>query len=114
MSHIYKIVAASLWSEAEAAGIFRGSPVDVEDRFIHFSTATQVAETAAKHFAGQSDLVLFAVEAADLGEALRWERSRGDALFPHLYAPLPTSLVAWAKPLALGDDGRHDFTELLP
>ena len=114
MSHIYKIVATSSWSEAEAAGIFHGSPVDLEDGFIHFSTAAQVVETAAKHFAGRRDLVLVAFAPAALGASLRWEPSRGGALFPHLHAALPTDLSAWVKPLPLGDNGRHDFAGLLP
>jgi uncharacterized protein (DUF952 family) len=80
--------------------------------FIHFSNAAQAPETAAKHFAGQADLLLIAVEAEALGSALRYEVSRGGALFPHLHAPLPLSAVRWAKPLPLGADGRHVFPEL--
>ena len=86
--------------------------VDLEDGFIHFSTAAQAPETAARHFAGQADLLLIAVEADALGSALRYEVSRGGALFPHLHAPLPLSAVRWAKPLPLGADGRHVFPEL--
>jgi len=78
---IYKISPAGLWREAERAGAFTGAPVDRADGFIHFSTADQVRETAARHFAGQGDLVLAAVDAAALGPALRYEPSRGDALF---------------------------------
>lgn len=111
---IYKICPAALWREAEAAGVFRGAPVDLADGFIHFSTAAQVVETAAKHFAGQRDLVLVAVEAGRLGGALRWEPSRGGALFPHLHAALPLSAVRWVKPLPLGPDGAHVFPELAP
>ncbi len=95
---IFKIVPASLWREAEAAGVFAGSPVDVRDGFIHFSTQAQLAETAAKHFAGQSDLLLVEVDAAQLD--IRWEPSRGGALFPHLYAPLPMSAVLSVDPFA--------------
>ena len=102
---IYKIAPASLWREAERAGAFTGAPVDLADGFIHFSTAAQVKETAARHFAGQSDLVLVAVDAAALGAALRYEPSRGGALFPHLYGTLPLSAVRWVKPLPLGPDG---------
>ncbi len=109
---IYKICPAAQWRDAEAAGSFAGAPVDLADGFIHFSSAEQVAETAAKHFAGQSDLVLVAVEAAPLGDALKWEESRGGALFPHLYAPLDTGAALWVKPLPLGPDGAHIFPDL--
>jgi len=109
---IYKICPAALWREAEAAGVFRGAPVDLADGFIHFSTAAQVVETAAKHFAGQRDLVLVAVEAGRLGGALRWEPSRGGALFPHLHAPLDPGAAVSVVPLPLGDDGRHAFPPL--
>lgn len=104
---IYKICPQSLWREAERQGVFAGAPVDLADGYIHFSTADQVAETAAKHFAGRSDLLLVAVEAASLGEALRYEPSRGGALFPHLYGSLPLSAVRHVTPLPLGPDGRH-------
>jgi uncharacterized protein (DUF952 family) len=106
---IFKICPESLWGEAESAGVFHGAPVDLQDGFIHFSTAEQAAETAAKHFAGQTGLLLVAVDAEALGEALRYEVSRGGALFPHLYASLPLSAVRWVAPLALDEDGRHVF-----
>ncbi len=106
---IYKICPAALWREAEAAGVFRGAPVDLADGYIHFSAAAQVAETAARHFAGQHDLLLVAVAADRLGPALKWEPSRGGALFPHLYGTLPLAAVLWVKPLPLGADGRHVF-----
>jgi uncharacterized protein (DUF952 family) len=109
---IYKICENALWREAERAGLFRGAPVDARDGFIHFSTAAQVRETAARHFAGAADLMLIAVETAALGGALRWEVSRGGDLFPHLYGPLPLAAVLWAKPLPLGSDRRHVFPEL--
>ena len=111
MSHtpIYKIVDVAAWQAAEAAGVFTGAAVDVQDGFIHFSSAAQVAETAAKHFAGQSHLLLVAVRPEALGEALRWEVSRGGARFPHLYAPLPLSAVSAVTPLPLGSNGRHIF-----
>lgn len=111
MPLIYKICPETLWREAERAGVFSGAPVDVADGFIHFSTAAQAAETAAKHFAGQSGLLLVAVDEAALGEGLHYEVSRGGALFPHLYGPLPLSAVRWVKPLPLGPDGRHAFPE---
>jgi uncharacterized protein (DUF952 family) len=112
MSLIYKICPASLWRDAERAGAFEGAPVDLQDGFIHLSTADQVRETAVRFFAGQPDLLLVAVKAEALGEALRWEPSRGGALFPHLYAALPLSAVVSVKPLPLGPDGAHSFPDL--
>jgi uncharacterized protein (DUF952 family) len=109
---IYKIVPAPMWQEAVDRGRFDGAPVDLADGFIHFSTAAQVRETAAKHFAGQDDLLLVAVDGDALGAGMRYEVSRGGALFPHLYAPLDPRLALWAKPLPLGADGRHVFPEL--
>ncbi|MEL6979407.1 MAG: DUF952 domain-containing protein [Pseudomonadota bacterium] len=109
---IYKIAPQALWREAERRGVFDGAPIDLQDGFIHFSTAAQAAETAAKHFAGQSDLLLIAVEAEPLGDALRWEPSRGGALFPHLYRALQIAEVAWVSPLPLGEDGAHRFPEM--
>ena len=111
---IYKICAQALWREAEANGRFDGAPVDLSDGYIHFSTATQVGETAARHFAGQADLLLIAVKADRLGEALRWEPSRGGDLFPHLYAALPTETVHWVRPIAVDADGQHVFPDLAP
>ena len=111
MATIYKISPAGLWREAEQAGAFTGAPVDLADGFIHFSTAGQVRETAARHFAGQADLVLMAVDGDALGTALRYEPSRGGALFPHLYGTLPLSAVRWVEPLPLGPGG-HEFPEL--
>lgn len=108
-SVIYKICPRALWREAEAAGIFKGAPIDLADGYIHFSTEGQMAETAAKHFAGQDDLLLIAVDADSLGDALKYEVSRGGPLFPHLYAPLAVNAVLWVKPLPLGADGRHVF-----
>lgn len=110
---IYKIVPRGLWDEATAAAVFRGSAADLEDGFIHFSTATQVHATAAKHFANVSDLLLIAVDDAALGEALTWEPSRGGDLFPHLYAPLPVQLATFVKELPIAHDGRHQFPGLL-
>lgn len=109
---IYKITPEALWREAEAQGAFVGAPIDLADGFIHFSTAAQVRETAAKHFSGQTDLLLVAVDAGRLGDALVYEVSRGGALFPHLYAALPLSAVTWVRPLPLGPDGAHEFPEL--
>lgn len=112
MRTIYKIVTVNAWRTAEHSGKFAGAPVDLADGYIHFSTADQVAETAAKHFAGQRDLVLVAVNADALGPSLKWEPSRGGALFPHLYGSLPFRAVRWTKPLPLGPDGRHAFPAL--
>ena len=109
---IYKILPASLWAEALSTGSLRGSPLDLADGFIHFSTAFQVRDTAAKHFAGVRDLVLVAVDPEVLGTALEWEPSRDGALFPHLYAPLAVKLAAWVRPLPIGADGAHAFPEL--
>jgi uncharacterized protein (DUF952 family) len=109
---IYKICPEGLWREAEKSGRFYGAPIDVADGFIHFSTAGQAVETAARHFAGQTDLLLVAADAAALGDGLKYEVSRGGALFPHLYAPLELSAVKWVKPLPLARDGSHQFPEL--
>ncbi len=111
MPLIYKICPEALWREAEAAGAFAGAPVDLADGFIHFSTAEQVRETAAKHFAGQRDLLLVAVEDTRLGEALRYEPSRGGALFPHLYGAFDPKAARWIAPLSSGDDGLHRIPE---
>lgn len=108
---VYKIAPAALWREAEATGGFRGAPVDHADGFIHLSTADQARATAARHFAGQDGLVLIAVDAAALGAALRWEPSRGGALFPHLYGSLPLDAVRGVSPLRLGPDGAHAFPD---
>ncbi|MFC6488842.1 DUF952 domain-containing protein [Nitratireductor sp. GCM10026969] len=111
---IYKICPQSLWRQAEREGVLAGAPVDLADGFIHFSTGAQLRETAAKHFSGQDDLLLVAVDEEKLGEKLRYEISRGGQPFPHLYAPLPLSAVHWVKPLPLDADGRHAFPPLEP
>jgi uncharacterized protein (DUF952 family) len=105
---IFKIVDAAEWEALQRDGVTEGAPVDLADGFIHFSTAEQVAETAAKHFAGRDGLWLIAVDSEALDDALKWEPSRGGALFPHLYRPLFHAEVVWAKPLPLGPDG-HVF-----
>lgn len=112
MTLVYKISPEALWREAETAGVFEGSPVDRADGYIHFSTAVQAPETAARHFGGRPDLLLIAVGAESLGGALRYEPSRGGDLFPHLYRALPLAAVRWVKPLPLGPDGRHVFPAL--
>ena len=108
---IYKIATRELWREAEEKGVFDGAPIDHADGYIHFSTAEQAQETAAKHFRGQDDLLLIAIDADQLGEKLVYEPSRGGQLFPHLYAPLPLSAVRWVKPLPINEDGSHTFPE---
>jgi uncharacterized protein (DUF952 family) len=112
MPTLYKICPAALWREAEREGFFRGSDHDIRDGFIHFSTSAQVAETAAKHFAGQDDLLLIAVESTPLGDALKWERSRGESLFPHFYGVLNLDVVTNVEALTLGTSGLHVFPAL--
>ena len=109
---VYKIVATEEWAKAQAAGVFAGAAIDRADGFIHFSTAEQAPETAAKWFAGRGDLTLAAVEAEALGDDLRWEPSRGGALFPHLHGVLPLTAVSWVRDLPLGPDGKHVFPAL--
>jgi len=106
---IYKIFRAAEWADFEAAGHTAGAPIDIADGFIHFSTAPQAAETAARHFAGEDGLILVAVDVDRVGTDLRWEPSRGGALFPHLYRDLDATDVAWTRPLPLGPDGAHVF-----
>jgi uncharacterized protein (DUF952 family) len=108
---IYKICPDALWREAEVAGRFEGAPVDLADGYIHFSTAGQVRETAARHFAGKRGLLLIAIDEFKLGKALRYEPSRGGKLFPHLYATLDPKSVRWVAPLPLRADGGHIFPE---
>lgn len=108
---IYKICPIELWHQAEAQGEFMGAPIDIQDGYIHFSTAEQSVETAAKHFSNQVDLFIIAVDGDKLGDALKFEVSRGNALFPHLYAKLKMDAVIWVKPLPLGDDGMHIFPD---
>ncbi len=112
MATIYKICEQALWREAESDGLFLGTEADERDGFIHFSTAAQLAETAAKHFAKKSHLVLVAVDAEMLGLSLIWEHSRGGDLFPHLYGALPLAAVRWARPLPDEVDGRRVIPEL--
>ena len=104
---IYRLLTSELWQRAQAAGSFLGSEHDLRDGFIHFSTAAQLAETAARHYAGAPDLLLLGVSVAALGGALRWEPSRGGALFPHLYGPLPLSAVTSVEPLQVDASGVH-------
>ena len=114
MRRIYKISSASAWREAERQGVYPGSADDIRDGFIHFSTASQVAETARKHFFGQTGLFLIAVDAGMLGDALRWEHSRNDELFPHLYGELDLGAVTGVRDMHARSDGYHDIPELTP
>jgi uncharacterized protein (DUF952 family) len=111
---IYKICSASAWREAERQGVYRGSADDARDGFIHFSTASQLAETARKHFFGQTGLFLIEVDADLLGEPLRWEHSRHDELFPHLYGELDLGAVIGVLEMRARSDGTHDIPELTP
>ncbi len=106
---IYKILKPAEWQALVHAGRTTGAPVDVTDGYVHFSTADQLLETATKHFAGVSGLMVLAVDEGPLGDALRWEPSRGGALFPHLYRALRLADVAWARPM--GGDGDHRLPE---
>jgi uncharacterized protein (DUF952 family) len=109
---IYHMCRRAEWQAAERDGAYRGSSQDATDGFIHFSTAAEIEASAAKHRAGQRDLMLIAVEPATLGDALKWEAARGGVLFPHLYGALPLASVRWARELPLGDSGRHLFPAL--
>jgi uncharacterized protein (DUF952 family) len=104
---VYRLLATEAWQRAQAAGSFLGTEHDLRDGFIHFSTAAQVAETAARHYPRQVGLSLLWVSVAALGSALRWEPSRGGALFPHLYGPLPLGAVTRSEPLELDQAGVH-------
>ena len=106
---IYKIETRETWEQAIKAGIYRGAPIDLNDGFIHFSTASQARQTAAKHFGDRSGLVIAALNADDLGEKLVWEISRNDELFPHLYDVLDMQLIKQTYDLPLGPDGQHVF-----
>src|ERR1700731_4630437 len=110
---IYHMCPAEAWAAAVREGEYRGGADDLRDGFIHFSTADQVAESARRHRAGQAGLVLIVVESARLGARLKWEKSRGGALFPHLYGPLAPAEAASVPPLPLGPDGQHVFPPLL-
>ena len=110
---IYKIVPEALWAEAQESGLFQGAGIDLQDGYIHFSTDSQMKETASKHFAGQTDLLLVAIDVQILegllpGKLIH-EPSRGGDLFPHLYAALPLEAASWAKPLPWLASGVHEF-----
>ncbi|WP_070151351.1 DUF952 domain-containing protein [Sphingobium phenoxybenzoativorans] len=105
----YKILTREQFAALRADGIFAGAPVDLADGYIHMSTRAQAAETAAKHFAGQDDLVLAMVDLSSLGDGVKWEESRGGQLFPHLYGDLPLAAVTTHARLRIGPDGKHEF-----
>ena len=109
---IYKLLRAAEWAALQSLRETPGAPIDVADGYVHFSTALQVRETAEKHFAGVEGLMLLALDADRLGAALKWEPSRGGALFPHLYGPLRLSDVTWVQPLPLVN-GAHVFPDSL-
>ncbi len=109
--YIYKIATREQWEKALGVGVFFGAPIDLQDGYIHFSTAEQARETAAKHFHGQTDLKLVKIATASLGDALRWEVSRGGALFPHLYAELSTADAVSVIDLGEDDNGGHIFPD---
>lgn len=111
---VYKIVPETLWRQAREKGVFEGAEIDLRDGYIHFSTGAQARETARLHFAGVTGLMLVAVNALALGEALKFEPSRGGDLFPHLYGTLALSAVLWEMPLLIGVDGAHAFPEKMP
>jgi uncharacterized protein (DUF952 family) len=102
MTLVYKICPRSDWQRAEAAGSYRGSIDDQRDGFIHLSAGPQVEGTLTRHFSGQSDLVLVAFDEQSLA-GLRWEASRGGALFPHVYGVLPVAQALWVKDLPLDE-----------
>jgi uncharacterized protein (DUF952 family) len=114
VTRIYKILKASEWARALASGRFEGSADDRADGFIHFSTAGQIPETARRHFAGQTGLIMLALRAEDLGSALKWEPSRGGALFPHFYGALACDRVIEARAVALAADGVPELSDLVP
>lgn len=114
MTRIYKLIDRASWTAALAAGRFEGSPVDLADGFIHFSTAAQAAETGRRYFSGQTDLLVIAFDAEALGAALRWETSRGGDLFPHLYATLNPATALETRDVALGPDGAPVLDALQP
>ena len=109
MKTIYKVIDQAQWETAKAAGVFAGAAIDLQDGYIHFSTAEQVVETVRKHFAGQANLLLLSVDAETFGDDLKWEVSRNEQLFPHLYGTLDPAAVALEEPLPIGGDGLHQF-----
>ena len=102
----YKVLTASQMAALETDRVFAGAPIDLADGYIHLSTADQLTETVDKHFSGQADLHVAAVDLGSLGEAVRWEESRGGQLFPHLYSALPIDAVTAYGQLQRDEAGR--------
>jgi len=111
MKKVYKVLSKTEWHKAINEGIFKGAAIDLQDGYIHLSTAEQVEETVEKHFKGQSNLLLISFDTEKLGDALKWEQSRNDDLFPHLYANLQPTLADQVLALVDRQDGGHDFPE---
>ena len=105
----FKVLTRAQWSVFRETGVFAGAPVDIADGYIHLSARDQVAETVAKYFAGQDDLILAMIDLPALGDMVKWEPSRGGALFPHIYGPIQMSAVTTKATLRLDPDGRHVF-----
>lgn len=105
----FKVLTREQWTAFREEGTFTGAPVDLADGYIHLSTREQLMETVARHFAGQDDLVLAMIDLPALGDTVKWEPSRGGALFPHVYGPIPMSAVTTKATLRLGADGSHVF-----
>jgi uncharacterized protein (DUF952 family) len=112
MAKVYKIATRADWDDAVRTGAFEGAAIDLRDGYMHLSTAAQAQETARLHFAGQTGLVLLRIDAAALGAALKWEPSRGGALFPHFYGSLACELVEAVTDIPLGADGIPELSEL--
>ncbi len=108
---VYKVATRDLVEAAQSSGRFLGMPIDAKDGYIHLSSAEQLAKTLELHFAGLNNLVLLAIRTSDVGDALRWEPSRGGALFPHLYADLPMTAVAWTEDIEVDAEGRCALPE---
>lgn len=111
MTTVYKIMSEAEWATAKTIGEFAGAEIDLADGYIHFSTAGQVRETAAKHFTKRADLVLLSVDADQLGDAVKWEPSRGGDLFPHLYGILSADYVSMVDKMPLNEQGDHVFPD---
>jgi uncharacterized protein (DUF952 family) len=110
MNWVYKIIDAGIWEQACVAGVFNGVAIDLSDGYIHLSDASQVETTAQLYFAEKQNLLLLAFDPASFGESLKWEASRGGALFPHVYGTLDTATALWSKPLPW-NGASHDFPE---
>ena len=112
MATIYHLADFQCWSDQRLSGFYRGRDSDLVDGFLHFSTREQIVESAARHRAGEPNLVLLAVDEAMISDIVKWEESRGGALFPHIYGAIPVAAVKWAEPLALDENKIHIFPEM--